>query len=136
MGCSCARSALWCILGHHRVLRVACPCQKPGSERGLDSASAPSMPAFMANACHSQKILAFAYDNGYNTANLGRPLPVLAHQMHAQCMAGGHLAEEGGVDGVPQHSVEPVSKLVEVLLVSAVLLQMARLARLNSPPTH
>ena len=42
-----------------------------------------------------------------------------------------HLAEEGGVNGVPQHGVEPVSKLVQVLLVSAVLLQMACLARLN-----
>ena len=42
-----------------------------------------------------------------------------------------HLAEEGGVNGVPQHGVEPVSKLVQVLLVSAILLQMACLARLN-----
>ncbi len=54
MGCSCARSALWCVLAHHRVLQVACPSQKPGYKKGLHSASAPDMPVLPASVSHVQ----------------------------------------------------------------------------------
>ena len=133
MGCSGARSALWCILAHHRVLQVACPCQKPGSEKGLHPALAAGHAGILGQCTilkthqahlHTPMVTALA-----QWSTIARACMLGTCATHAQ--AWDHLAKKRGVNGVPQHGVEPVSKLVQVLLVSAVLLQMACLARLS-----
>lgn len=45
-------------------------------------------------------------------------------------VASAHPAQEGGINGVLEHGVHAVGKLVQVLLVSAILLQVSCLASL------
>ena len=85
MGCSCARSALWCVLAHHRVLQGHATVRSQALRKACIQLQLPSMPAFPAHAQYQDHTSAFAHTNGHNTHTNGlSALTVECHRLGLQ----------------------------------------------------